>query len=76
MFRSVEWMLLDVTDSQPVAVGDLVSVEAGGMPVWRVTQVQGDRLQIVPADGGCAALREAELRQFRWRGVHTVATAA
>lgn len=73
MHRSVEWMLLDVTTRQPVAVGDLVSVDAGGMPVYRVTQVQGETLRVIPADGGQAAPRDVRLHQFRWRGVERAA---
>ena len=76
MYRSVEWMLLDATASQPVAVGDLVSVDAGGMPVYRVTQVQGQTVRVVPADGGQAAPRDARVSQFQWRGVLRVAAAA
>ena len=32
-------MLLDPTAAEPVAVGDLLSVDAGGMPIYRVTKV-------------------------------------
>lgn len=75
MRRSVEWALLDVTADAPVSVGDLVSVDAGGMPVWRVMGVAGATVQVVPADGA-GGQRLAALGDFRWRGVPALAKAA
>jgi hypothetical protein len=74
MFRSVEWALLDTAAISPVAVGDLVSVDAGGMPIYRVTKVAGPSVWV--AGERDAAEREMPLGLFRWRGVARVAHAA
>lgn len=66
MFRSVEWVLLDHAAAEPVAVGDLVSVDAGGMPIYRVVKVTAGHVWL---DGERHdAARELPLALFRWRG--------
>ena len=39
----VDWVLLDQAAQAAVQVGDLVSVEAGGAPTWRVLKVTDGR---------------------------------
>lgn len=39
----VNWELLDEAARRGVAVGDLVSVEAGGAPTWRVLRLSEGR---------------------------------
>lgn len=39
----VDWELLDEAARREVAVGDLVSVEAGGAPTWRVLKLTDGR---------------------------------
>ena len=39
----VDWVLLDEAARREVAVGDLVSVEAGGAPTWRVLRLSDGR---------------------------------
>ncbi|HEX3408059.1 MAG TPA: hypothetical protein VHS81_12550 [Caulobacteraceae bacterium] len=39
----VDWELLDEAARRGVAVGDLVSVEAGGAPTWRVLKLTEGR---------------------------------
>ena len=39
----VDWKLLDDDAQQKVGSGDLVSVEAGGAPTWRVLKVTDGR---------------------------------
>jgi hypothetical protein len=65
-FHAVDWALLDHTASEPVKVGDMVSAEPGGMPIYRVLAfAQGlARLESERA----AATREMSLDGFRWRG--------
>lgn len=74
MFRSVEWALLDHTASEPVAVGDLVSVDAGGMPIYRVMKVEPGHVWV--AGERDATVREAPLELFRWRGAAVMQHAA
>jgi hypothetical protein len=73
MFRSVDWALLDHTAAEPVTVGDLVSVDAGGMPIYRVMQVAGATVRVEGEHGG---EREMPLGLFRWRGAQAIAHAA
>ena len=73
MFRSVDWALLDHTAAQPVAAGDLVSVDAGGMPIYRVLQLAGPSVRVSGEHGG---EREMPLELFRWRGAQTMSAAA
>ena len=73
MFRSVDWALLDHTAAEPVTVGDLVSVDAGGMPIYRVMQVAGPTVRVAGEHGG---ERELPLALFRWRGATAMARAA
>jgi hypothetical protein len=39
----IDWELLDEAARGDVAVGDLVSVEAGGAPTWRVLKLADGR---------------------------------
>lgn len=64
--HAIDWVLLDHTAAHPVHIGDVVSVDAGGMPIYRVVALDGrsvwldderhDRAQVIPLD------------RFRWRG--------
>lgn len=74
MFRSIDWMLLDHAAAEPVAVGDLLSVDAGGMPIYRVTKVAPGHVWV----GGerDPAEREMPLALFRWRGASVGQAAA
>ena len=61
----VDWVLLDEARQATIKVGDLVSVEAGGAPTWRVMRLGQGR----------AWLREefthmdcvSSLSEFHWR---------
>jgi hypothetical protein len=39
----VDWELLDEAARREVAVGDVVSVEAGGAPTWRILRLTEGR---------------------------------
>jgi hypothetical protein len=62
---AIDWVLLDHAAAQPVAVGDVVSVEAGGMPIYRVVACQGRELRLADEHAGA---RVIPLDRFRWRG--------
>lgn len=64
--HAVDWVLLDHTAQNPVRVGDVVSVEAGGMPIYQVVGV-GDG-QIWIGDERRPSPRVMPLEAFRWRG--------
>lgn len=59
---AVDWVLLGGDTPQ---VGDLVSADAGGMPIYRVVRVAADQAW-VQADGQPQA-QEAPLSRFRWK---------
>ena len=66
MASVVDWALLDHTANEPVQVGDMVSAEPGGMPIYRVMAVKADRA--VLEDEQHSAPRDMPLAAFRWRG--------
>ena len=65
-FRAVDWVLLDHTADEPVRVGDLVSADAGGMPIyWVEAVVEGGALL---GDEARRTTQAMSLDKFRWKG--------
>jgi hypothetical protein len=64
--RALDWAPLDHRAEQPVAVGDLVSAEAGGMPIYRVMAFEEGRAWVATGQG--APARAMPLEGFRWKG--------
>jgi hypothetical protein len=66
MASAIDWVLLDHTAAKPVEIGDVVSADAGGMPIYRVRALSGGQVWL----GGDrdAAARIMPLDGFRWRG--------
>lgn len=64
--HAIEWVLLDHASDHPVDVGDMVSVDAGGMPIYRVVGFAGREVQL--ANERDAAVGALPLERFRWRG--------
>lgn len=67
--HAIDWILLDHASDHPVAVGDMVSVDAGGMPIYRVLGVAGGEIQL--ANERDAVVGALPLDRFRWRGAGT-----
>jgi hypothetical protein len=67
--RGVEWVLLDHVADRPVEVGDMVSVEAGGMPIHHVVGLAGHKAWL--DDERHAVRRLMSLDSFRWRAPAT-----
>ena len=65
MRYAIDWKLLDTAAPEPVRVGDVVSAEPGGMPIYRVVAVEGERVRL---DDERRATRVMPLGAFRWRG--------
>ena len=65
MASVVDWALLDHTAKEPVRIGDMVSTDAGGMPIYRVMALAAGRALL--EDERHAAPREMPLAAFRWR---------
>ena len=66
MASFVDWALLDHTASEPVRVGDMVSTDAGGMPIYRVMAFANGRALL--AGESQSPARDMPLDAFRWRG--------
>lgn len=64
--RALDWAPLDHKATPPVEVGDLVSADAGGMPIYRVMAFEEGRAWVATAQG--APARAMPLEGFRWKG--------
>ncbi len=63
---ALDWIFLDHQADPAVVVGDLVSGDAGGMPIYRVMAIEEDRAWVTTSRGAPAwAMR---LESFRWKG--------
>ena len=67
MASTVNWALVDHAASEPVRVGDQISADAGGMPVYRVIALAQGRALL--ADEQHAVTRELPLAGFCWRSL-------
>jgi hypothetical protein len=63
---AIRWELLDHAAERPVQVGDVVSAEAGGMPIYRVVGLAGAKAWL--DDERAPVRRLMSLDSFRWRG--------
>ena len=62
---AIHWELLDHAAQKPVEIGDAVSVDAGGMPIFRVVGLAGSKAWLDDERGRTRLL--ASLDAFRWR---------
>jgi hypothetical protein len=61
----VDWVLLDRTAGAAVQVGDLVSADAGCMPIYRVIALEDDRAWL--RDSQHDIVRVLPLSVFHWK---------
>jgi hypothetical protein len=61
----VDWVLLNEAAQKEVEVGDLVSVEAGGAPTFRVLRLDEGRAWLRDETGHMDCV--APLSQFHWK---------
>ena len=61
----IDWVYLDQAADVAVAAGDLVSAEAGGMPIYRVLSVADGRARL--RELGDGADRVAPLGDLHWK---------
>ena len=64
--QSVEWVFLNPDVEHPVQVGDMLSADAGGMPIYRVVALAGRQVWL--GDERRPSVRIMPLDGFRWRG--------
>ena len=65
---AIHWELLDHAAQKPVEIGDAVSIEAGGMPIYRVVGLAGSKAWLDDERGLTRLLKS--LDEFRWRAPH------
>ena len=63
--RPIQWKLLDHAADAPVQVGDMVSSDAGGMPIYRVQRLADGKVWLAGERQGDP--RPMPLEQFCWR---------
>ena len=66
---SLDWVPLDHSTADPVQVGDVVSVEAGGMPIYQVMAVAPGQAWL--GDERKSSIRVMPLDGFRWKSAAT-----
>jgi hypothetical protein len=65
--RHIDWILLDHASGEVAREGDLISADAGGMPVYRVLALADRRAWVRDErDGGDLIM---PIGQFRWKAV-------
>jgi len=64
--RTLDWIPLDLAAPRAVEVGDMISADAGGTPIYRVLALEADRAWVATAAG--APARAMPLDGFRWKG--------
>jgi hypothetical protein len=63
-FRALNWVLRESAEA-PVNVGDLLSVEPGGMPIYQVTAVSDGAVSL--RDERHPPMQVRSLDAFRWK---------
>lgn len=63
--RHLDWVLIDPKNGQLPQVGDLVSADAGGMPVYRVMALEDRTARL--RDDARGDDRVMPLAAFRWK---------
>ena len=61
----VQWISVDQGGSDGIRVGDLVSADAGGLPVYRVMSVENGRVWARDEQTGADCI--APLSRFHWK---------
>ncbi len=62
--RHIDWEFLDGEGARRVRVGDLVSADAGGLPIYQVMSLEHGRAWLRDIDSG--ADRVTPLTLFHW----------
>jgi hypothetical protein len=61
----IDWILLNGLTRDTAQVGDLVSADAGGMPTYRILELDGDVARLRDEAHACEEI--SPLSRFRWR---------
>jgi len=63
----IDWIYLNLAGPDEVRVGELVSAEAGGMPIYRVVALRDGRAWLKDLDDDSD--RVTPLSDFRWKAL-------
>ncbi|HKT53255.1 MAG TPA: hypothetical protein VJP88_02305 [Caulobacteraceae bacterium] len=61
----VDWILLDVAEPGALAIGDLVSADAGGLPTYRVMGLEDGRAWLRDEGRGMDCI--SPVSRFHWK---------
>jgi len=64
---AVDWVYLNPANETEVRAGDLISAEAGGMPIYQVMAIRDGRAWLNDLENG--ADRVTRLGTFPWKAV-------
>ncbi len=70
MVGGIDWIYLNLANATEVHVGELISAEAGGLPIYRVMALRDGRAWLKDLDGG--ADRVTPLAAFHWKALPSV----
>lgn len=71
-YRPLDWVLLEPATDR-VSVGDFLSVEPGGMPIYQVEAVSDGYVAL--RDERRAQVKLRSLEGFRWRAANALTSA-
>jgi hypothetical protein len=63
--REIDWQYVDGLAANDVQVGELVSAAAGGLPIYRITALEGETAHLTEEHDGSD--RVAPLSDFHWK---------
>lgn len=63
--RTLAWTLLDRNAATPAQVGEWVSLDAGGMPIYRIEALEDDQAWV--RDDTHPMPQRLPITQFRWK---------
>ncbi len=64
---TIDWIYLNFASEADVRVGELISAEAGGLPIYRIMAIKGGRAWLKDLDDG--ADRVTPLSAFHWKAL-------
>jgi hypothetical protein len=64
---NIDWIYLNLGDATDVRVGELISAEAGGLPIYRVVALRDGRAWLKDLEDGTD--RVTALSAFHWKAL-------
>jgi hypothetical protein len=64
---NIDWVYLNLANAGDVSVGELISAEAGGFPIYKVMAVRDSRVWVKDLQDGSD--RVAPIGAFHWKAL-------